>query len=507
MSNQPASREELYNQIRSTGRDAYTRKEMISLGFWSEADEKAHGIDPADRNRQGELHRELRALYSDQNRLEDKTALLNAIRKQKIEESRQRRKETLLAREEQKRVKKEQWQERQSHEITYLGEEHSAQLNHLQNNTDILSSNNLPIFETVESLADTMGVTLSELRFLTFTRKSSEVTHYSRFFLPKKSGGKRLISAPKPKLKQVQYWILEHILKKVKIHEAAKGFVEKESIITNATPHVNKRVVINLDLENFFPTISYKRVYGQFKALGYSPAISTILALLTTEPEVKEVTLDNKKWYLSQKERFLPQGAPTSPALTNILCRRLDRKLQKLADNMDYSYSRYADDLSFSSDDDTKESVGKLLRRVKHLVTQEGFIVHPRKTRVLRKGRRQEVTGLTVNEKVSIDRKMLRKFRAVLFQIEKDGPEGKVWGNGDNLMRSIVGYANYINMVNPQKGRELCERAQQLAKKYGTGSHSSVVAVQPEKRTVQEPQSSEPIIEENKKDKEWWKLW
>ena len=133
---------------------------------------------------------------------------------------------------------------------------------------------------------------VGQLRALCFTRTASTTHHYVRFLLPKKTGGTRLISAPLPRLKAAQAWVLAHVLGKVPVHEAAHGFRPGRSIVTNARPHVGAALVVNLDLKDFFPSVGYRRVKFAFMHLGYSEATATVLALLCTEPDVDEVELD-----------------------------------------------------------------------------------------------------------------------------------------------------------------------------------------------------------------------
>jgi retron-type reverse transcriptase len=210
--------------------------------------------------------------------------------------------------------------------------------------------------------------------------------------------------------------------------------------------------VVNLDLEQFFPTITFRRIKGVFHSLGYGEQVATVLALLSSEPEIHEVELDGVLYHVAGSERFLPQGAPSSPALTNIICRGLDARLARIAADLGFRYTRYADDMTFSGSGPAQGNVNRLLSRVRYIVGQEGFRLHPDKTRVLRRGRRQEVTGLVVNHRVNIPRSTLRRFRAVLYQIERDGPAGKHWGSGSDVLASIEGFANFAAMVDPQLG-------------------------------------------------------
>lgn len=460
------TREEIYRRIRESSRDEVILAEMIRLGFWPREGELPE--DPADEvRRAGALGRELRTLISESQRVADADRVLRAIRKQRMEESRRRRAERKQQRLEERAARAAAWRKRKQTELLYLGEEGvSAGLQQHQADDAKLSAAGLPRLASPTALAQAIGVSLGELRFLAFHRRVSRVTHYVQFAIPKKSGGNRRISAPMPRLKRVQEWILENLLQFVPLHRAAHGFRRGRSIVTNAAPHVGSDVVVNLDLEDFFPTITFRRIKGLFAKLGYSESVATVLALLCSEPQRTEVKLDGETFFVSRGPRCLPQGAPTSPAITNVICRGLDARLEGLARKLGFQYSRYADDITFSVSGEATEHVGRILRRTRHVVTDEGFRVHPRKTRVLRKGRRQEVTGLTVNERVNVSRRELRRFRAVLFQIDRDGPAGKRWGSGGNVLEAIEGYANFVAMVDAEKGKQLQEQVARILAKY-----------------------------------------
>ncbi|MGH2898505.1 MAG: reverse transcriptase family protein, partial [Solirubrobacteraceae bacterium] len=228
----------------------------------------------------------------------------------------------------------------------------------------------------------------------------------------------------------------------------------------NATPHVGAAIVINVDLKDFFPTVTYRRVKGLFEKLGYSEEVATVLGLLCSETDIAETQLDGITYFVARGPRRLPQGAPTSPAITNALCRRFDRRIAGWAAQHGFRYTRYADDLTLSTLDSAAR-VGSALGFLRRVVTAEGFSVHPDKIRVVRKGRRQEVTGVVVNERPAVVRAELRRFRALLHHIDKDGPDGKRWGHGDDVLAAALGFASYVAMVDPTKGAAL--RAQVLA--------------------------------------------
>jgi retron-type reverse transcriptase len=468
MASQPTTREALYERIRASSKDEVILEEMIRLGFWPASGEVPN--DPAEEiRRRGELQRQLEDLREKGRRLYNEKALINEARKARMAESRRKQKETKERRERERKERAEAWARRKSGEILYLGEDVSGGMSQKTSDPARLAHFGLPKLETAEQLAAAMGIEVKALRFLAYHRRTSKVSHYKRFLLPKKTGGHRLISAPMPRLKRAQHWVLNHILDKVTVHDAAHGFRGGRSIVSNARPHVGADVVINLDLKNFFPTVSQPRVKGVFRSLGYSEAVATALSLVCTEPEVDEVVLDGETYFVAKGPRHLPQGSPASPAVTNLLCRRLDRRLTGLAERLNFTYTRYADDLTFSARGGAAGSVhvGKLLRGVRDIVVHEGFVVHPEKTRVMRRGRQQEVTGVVVNDRPGVDRATLRRFRATLFQIEKDGPAGKRWGAGGDVLRAVHGYACFVAQVDAKKGQALLAQVQRIFTKFG----------------------------------------
>ncbi len=466
MSEQPRTRQDLYDRIRQSSKEEFILDEMIRLGFWPAQGEIPN--DPADEiRRRSELQQELDTLRAENRRLHNEEALKKEALKLRMAESKRKQLETKQRRERERLERAAAWQEQKSQNITYLGEGVSAGLNLTTSNPERLQSYRLPVLHTAADLATAMGMTIGQLRFLAFSRRIATISHYVHFQIPKKTGGVREISAPLPRLKQAQQWIHERILEQIPLHTNAHGFRRGRSIVTNAQPHVGALVVINLDLENFFPSISYPRVKGVFRSIGYSEAVATILGLICTEPDVTEVELDGKSYYIAQTERHLPQGAPSSPALTNLLCRRLDRRLDRLAKSRGFIYTRYADDLTFSTtNSENMRDIGNILQGVRSFVAHEGLKIHPDKTRVLRQSQQQEVTGVVVNQKLNVDRSTLKRFRATLHHIEKDGFAGKQWGQGADLLSSIEGFANYVAMVNPTKGSEFLAQVKRIKKKY-----------------------------------------
>lgn len=240
-----------------------------------------------------------------------------------------------------------------------------------------------------------------------------EVRNYWIRQIPKRSGDKRILFAPKPRLKAVQRRILRDILEPIPPHPAATGFRKGMDIRTNAMPHVAQRIVVAMDLEDFFPSIRHCRVAAFFRWLGYPSPVAHVLTLLCTASHPMHAN--------SPARRCLPQGAPTSPALANLLGYRMDIRLSALAKKFNARYTRYADDLTFSGDNDFKHGFRKFLPLARFIIRAEGFRLHPRKFRFMRRGRLQRVTGLIVNDRLSVGRRERDRIKAILHNARKAG--------------------------------------------------------------------------------------
>ena len=361
---------------------------------------------------------------------------------------------------EQRHLKQEAWQAYKSKHIVHLGEgiywsdDSSEDQWDTPNANKRLLANQLPVITKVPQLCEALNLTVSELRRLCYQREASTYSHYTRFEIPKRSGGMRAIWAPLPMLKQAQHWILHEILERLVVHGAAHGFLSGRSIATNAAEHCNSQLLVKLDIENFFPSISWKRVKGVFRKAGYPEQIATLLALLCTEAP-REIVQDNgKTYYVALAERCLPQGAPTSPALTNALCLRLDRRITGFADKTGWRYTRYADDLTFSfaADNSQEADISRLLGTVKRILGEEGFNVNVKKTHVIRQHQAQQVTGLIVNgtQAPRVSRNLKRQMRAALHNLQ----QGKGLKEGESLNR-LKGYAAYIAMTERELGKTM----------------------------------------------------
>jgi RNA-directed DNA polymerase len=228
---------------------------------------------------------------------------------------------------------------------------------------------------------------------------------YINFEIPKKTGGTRPIAAPDKFLKKVQRRINLVLSLIFQPKQAAHGFVENRSIVTNAKIHVQKKHVLNIDLKEFFPSIHYGRLKAvlQLKPFESNPEFAHLISNICC------------------LKGILPQGAPTSPIFTNIVCQRLDSKLVKLAQDYHCFFTRYADDITFSSDKNKFKE--EFLSKLDALIKSEGFSINEKKTRIQKKVNRQEVTGIIVNQKLNLSRDYIKNVRAILNNWEKYGYE------------------------------------------------------------------------------------
>ena len=356
---------------------------------------------------------------------------------------------------ERKRLHAEKVALRKRTDIVFLGRGVSKGLADRKSNIERLAELSLPILATPGDVAQPMGITIPQLRWLAFHAETATRTHYVTFTVPKKSGGTRQLAAPHRKLRIAQEWILANILSKVPVHDAAHGFVPGKSTLTNAQPHVGRGVVLNADLENFFPTINFSRVKGAFRWLGYSPAVATILALVCTESPRQTVIYDGTTYFVAMGQRSLPQGACTSPALSNLVSRRLDKRLAGLAARLGWNYTRYADDLTLSGSGDAAKQVGYVMARLRHIAQEEGFAVNEKKTRVQRQSTRQSVTGVVVNQRPGVPRPLVRRIRAILHRARREGLKPQNRQNIAHFESWLSGMIAYISMLNPEQGRRL----------------------------------------------------
>lgn len=281
---------------------------------------------------------------------------------------------------------------------------------------------------------------------------------YSHFSIPKKSGGQRSISAPSRGLAHILYYVNVMLKAVYQPSDYAMGFAEGRNVVDNASRHIGQNYVFNTDLENFFPSIEQPRVWKRFQLppFNFNQQIASVLAGLCCIKEKKE---NGEFIYV------LPQGAPTSPLITNAICDSLDRKLSGLARRFGLHYSRYADDITFSSMHNVYHENGEFISELKRIIESQGFHINNKKTRLQKFGQRQEVTGLTVSNRVNTSREYVAEIRNLLHIWEKYGyneaykrfyphykkNKGHVKKGEPMLENVLYGKLQYLKMVKGEK--------------------------------------------------------
>lgn len=312
----------------------------------------------------------------------------------------------------------------------------------------------LPQLANLDALARFLGYDDADALRPLMRPGSQSGSPYVDFEVPKQRGGTRIISAPRAPLRAIQRAIYSGILSKIPVHDAAHGFVPGRSTVSNATPHVGAALLLKTDIREFFPTIHYWRVRGMFGSFGYDERVAGALASLCTRRPV----VDREGERVVVWPGLLPQGAPTSPAIANLVCLRLDARLSGLAARLGARYTRYADDLSFSfhpSESGREQleqlDIGRTFWWIDQILQQEGFAEHPGKRQVLRPSRRQLVTGIVVNQKLTVPRDARRQFRATLHNCKVHGLASQARGR-DDFGDYLRGFAAYVQMIQPELG-------------------------------------------------------
>lgn len=317
-----------------------------------------------------------------------------------------------------------------------------------------LKRHGLPLWKTEADVAAALGISVKELYFYAIHRERDRFFNYIRFAIPKRGGGHRVIMAPKRRLKALQRRLLELLVNKLPVSEHAHGFRAGRGTRSNAEPHVGQKMVIRVDLKNFFPTVTFGRVRGYLIALGYGFPVATSLACLMTEAERQPVELENGTLvHVPVTNRHCVQGAPTSPALCNALVMKLDRRIAGLARKFGVNYTRYADDLTFSGPLDHKQAFG-LTQAVRRIVEAEGFIVNADKTLLLSHARRQTVTGAVVNQTLGLSRQERRRLRAMLHH-ESQGKPLHDAEKQPATSAQLHGKLAYLKMLNAEQWKKL----------------------------------------------------
>ena len=312
-------------------------------------------------------------------------------------------------------------------------------------------------------LADLLHIRLRPLAYVLYISKPN--SYYRTFYIPKKNGDLREIQAPCGKLKYIQQRLMaelnnyqDYLSKTQGIKtNIAHAFIKKKSIISNASIHKNKRIVINVDLKDFFHTIHFGRVKGFFEKNHFYQLPSDIATMIA------QITCYNG---------HLPQGAPSSPVITNLICQVLDYNILRIAKKHRLDYTRYADDLTFSTNKgDFMDNYQSFMTELSKEIERNGFIINENKTRLVRRESKQTVTGLTVNKKINVDRSFYKLTRAMADCLYKtgsfdiDGEPGTInmLEGRFSFIDQIVHYNN-INDGKKHDYRSLCARERDYQK-------------------------------------------
>lgn len=333
---------------------------------------------------------------------------------------------------------------------------------------------------------------VTEQLLLHFSNAKKVPNRYKKFLIRKKSGGTREINAPCYQLGVLLY-IANILLKSLYTpNQCVTGFTEGKSVVDNAKMHVCHHYVFNIDLKDFFPSIPQARVWArlQLPPFNFSQPIANVMAGLCCH-----INSDGTGC-------VLPQGAATSPLLTNAICDKMDRRMRGVAKRFGLHYSRYADDMTFSSMHNVYQEGSEFRQEIKRIIEDQGFKMNEKKTRLLRDGQRQEVTGLTVNSVVNVSRKYISDLRWILHVWETEGyakayslfypkykKEKGYIKKGEPVMENVIGgKLNYLRMVrgtNNSACNKLQERYNKLQQLIyvdtETDKKQSYVYVQPYK--------------------------
>jgi RNA-directed DNA polymerase len=330
----------------------------------------------------------------------------------------------------------------------------------------------VPPLATSGELAQWLSITTNELVWFADPRglerlshAAESLRHYRYRWVRKRAGGYRLLEAPKPRTKRIQQRILHGLLDVVPAHAAAHGFVAGRSPRTHAERHAGSAIVIRLDLADFFLHVGAAHVRAIFAALGYPDEVAWNLTCLTTnvapvrpraltEDDVSHLAAIRRAEMLA-RTRHLPQGAPTSPALANLAAFALDVRLAAAAERAGARYSRYADDLVFSGDATFARSADAFARLVTEIAVDEGFPVNRSKTRFMRRGARQVVTGIVVNERPTIARRDVDRLEALLFNCVRHGQASQNRVGYIDFRSQLRGRIAYVASIDPKRAARL----------------------------------------------------
>ncbi len=301
--------------------------------------------------------------------------------------------------------------------------------------------NKIPIIYTQEHLCALLGY----LPIYVYAAANSPERFYRQFSIPKKNGGIRIISEPLPNLKEIQKWILKNILYNLKVSAYAKAYIPGKSIKDNVRFHRRQKKVLSLDIKSFYDCLTNWMVFQLFMENGYNESVAMMLTGLCC------------------LNGSLPQGAPTSAALSNLLMKKFDEIVGKYCKEQEIRYTRYADDMTFSGDFDEVQVIRFIRKNLKSM----GLKLNKTKTRVRKQGQQQEVTGIVVNYKTQVPKTVRKEIRKNMYYIQKYGLESHLNYIGTerkNYIGHLMGQISYALFINP-KDREM-KRYKHILEEY-----------------------------------------
>jgi hypothetical protein len=328
----------------------------------------------------------------------------------------------------------------------------------------------IPALPSPTSLADWLGRTLGELAWFADCQGRLETVppdprhHYTYRWVAKRGGRWRLIEMPKQRLKAIQRRLLREVLDRIPPHEAAHAYRRGRSVRTYAAPHVGRSIVLRFDLRDFFPSVRAARIHALFRAVGYPTTVARLLMGLCTNVVPSEVgDAVPRPSSMVYYAPHLPQGAPTSPALANLCAYHLDCRLSALAASLGAAYTRYADDLAFSGGDELERGARRFQVLVCRVALEEGFEVHTRKSRFMRRAVRQQLAGVVVNEHPNVKRGDYDILKAILYNCARLGPASQNRDGRADFRAHLLGRIAYVGLINPARGAKLRRVFDQIA--------------------------------------------
>ena len=339
----------------------------------------------------------------------------------------------------------------------------------------------VPELTSTGALASFLGLSDGELAWIADARglertvEEQRLRHYWYATLPRRGGPARVIERPKQRLKAIQRRILHEVLDWIPAHDSAHGFTRGRSVSSHASAHTHQFAIMRLDLEDFFASIAAGRAYGIFRAAGYPESVAYSLTALATNvvpaavwhtiPRPADPSQIEAHHRLGRRlaTPHLPQGAPTSPALANLAAFSLDRRLTGLAASLDLSYSRYADDLTFSGSARLLRAANTLRHAVAAIAREEGFTINDRKSLLATRAGRLQVCGVVVNEHLNVSRLEYDTLKAIIHNVAAYGPATQNRDCVPNFRAHLLGRISWVQSLNAQRGEKLLRQFAEIS--------------------------------------------